>query len=274
MTQDRTPLGLQRPGRVVSGLMIGLFGVWLGLALGVNFLGLSPAILEWLVGDTEAVLRGEVWRFATAPLVHVTSGSIGHIVSSLLGLLFLAPSLETEWGPRRFLGFVGASALIAYGVQFVWAITVPAALAARTAPEVWFGFMPVITALSVAWALSFQGREIRLFLVLPVSSRALLWIVIGMNLLAFVALSGSPAGPIAPLGAMLSGWLLGGGTPSPLRRWWLRARLRRLDAEVERERKERQARVARSGLRVIDGGSRDEPPPSSPRRRPGGEWLN
>lgn len=268
------PLGLQRPGPVVSALMIGLFGIWLGLAIGTNFLGLPPQVLESLVGDTSAVLRGEVWRLVTAPLVHLTSGSIGHILSSLLGLLFLAPSLEEAWGGARFLRFVVASALVAYGLQLVWALAVPASLAAKTAPDVWFGFVPVITAISIAWALSFQGREVRLFLVLPVSSRTLLWLVVGMNVLAFVALSGSPAGPIAPFGAMLSGWLLGGGTPSPLRRWWLRLRLSRLDAEVARERKQRQARVQRSGLRLIEGGGEDEPPPSPARRRPGGDLLN
>ena len=66
-------------------------------------------------------------------------------------------------------------------------------------------------------------------------------------------------------------WLLGAGTPSPLRKLWLKLQLARLDSEARREGKARRRRAAQSGLRVIEGGSSE---PGDKRRGPDGKWLN
>jgi hypothetical protein len=87
------------------------------------------------------------------------------------------------------------------------------------------------------------------------------------------------SGLIAPFGGMLVGWLLGGGTPSPLRKFWLKQRYKTLEREADRARADRQKRVARSGLRVIPGGGKD---PSNGSRKnddddrvgPDGKLLN
>jgi Zn-dependent protease len=54
----------------------------------------------------------------------------------------------------------------------------------------------------------------------------------------------------------------GGGGPGPLRRWWLKLRLRRLQAEADAMSHEKAPRRRAGGpdLRVIEGGRRDEPP--------------
>ncbi|HEY0468640.1 MAG TPA: hypothetical protein VGC79_30810, partial [Polyangiaceae bacterium] len=69
---------------------------------------------------------------------------------------------------------------------------------------------------------------------------------------------------------------LGGGTPSPLRRYWLKFRIGRLDAEVAREAAQRKKRVERSRLKVIEGGlaKPDAPPDGEKGRGPDGRWLN
>ena len=85
------------------------------------------------------------------------------------------------------------------------------------------------------------------------------------------------SGLIAPFGGMFAGWLLGGSTPSPLRRAWLKLQLARLDAEARREARTRKDRVGRSNLRVIEGGRHDSDSDDSeggPSNRDGGRWLN
>jgi hypothetical protein len=85
-----------------------------------------------------------------------------------------------------------------------------------------------------------------------------------------------PAEGIAGLLAgCLGGWLLGGGTPSPLRRYWLKFRIGRLDAEVQREAAQRKKRVERSQLKVIEGGRGKPDEGGEPGGRgPDGRWLN
>jgi len=77
-------------------------------------------------------------------------------------------------------------------------------------------------------------------------------------------------GLIAPFGGMLCGWLLGGGSPSPLRRAWLKFRLARLDREARREHS-RKPRPNQAGLRVLPGGRADD---DDDGRGPDGRFLN
>jgi membrane associated rhomboid family serine protease len=199
-----------------------------------------------------------VWRLLTAPFMH-DPRSLGGILFMLLGLYFLSPSLEKAWGGKRYLFFLIYSALIAYTFQLVAAMLLPVETTRKLVPQVWFGAFPVVEAIAVAWALSFKGQTVRLMLLVPVTSRTLLLFVVGTSVLAVVALSDLPSGLIAPFGGMLAGWLLGGSTPSPLKRWWLRKKLVATERELERERTRRQRRIQGSGLRVIEGGADAEP---------------
>jgi len=85
-----------------------------------------------------------------------------------------------------------------------------------------------------------------------------------------------PEGIPGSLGGCFAGWLLGAGSPSPLRRYWLKFRIGRLDAEVAREAAQRKKRVERSRLKVIEGGlaKPDAPADGEKGRGPDGRWLN
>lgn len=266
-TPTLSSFGFPKPGPGLRAVLLGLFSVWLTLALAINFGGADPALFFALTGNVDDILHGQLWRLLTAPLVHVPTGSLRHILGALLGLYFLSPSLEQSWGTRRFLGFLGLSALSAYLVQLLFVLAWPS-LGQRLVPAHWFGAMPVVSAISIAWALHFKARTLHLMMVLPITGKTLLWLTVGFNLLAVIALEDAPHGRLAPFGAMLAGWLLGGGTPSPLRRWWLQRKLRRLDAQARREAQER--RRAASHLRVVQGG---KAPPRSDDEEPG-PWLN
>jgi len=260
-----------RPGKVLRVILVSLLSIWIAFAVGINWAGASPELFQLLCGNTELILHGQVWRLFTAPWMHQPSGTVSHILYALVGLYFLSPSLESRWGGRRFAWFLFLSAITAYGFQMVFELVLPASIAARLVPEFWFGSDPVAEAVSIAWALSFAGRSINLFFVLPISSRQLIIFVILANVMFVLAGSGSYSGLLAPFGGMLAGWIFGGGTPSPARKLWLKLRLAQLDAEARNEARARRQRVDKAGLRVIPGG-RDEP--SDPGRSDKGRYLN
>jgi membrane associated rhomboid family serine protease len=267
-----TQLGLPRPGKAVIGLMLAVLVVWLTFAIGVNWGGVSTDLFALLAGDTEAILHGQVWRLLTAPLLHTPTGerAVGHLLGVLFGLYFLGTRLEEAWGPARFLRFVALTSVLAYVLQMLIVLLLPVGLGARLVGGVWYGLMPSVAAIAIAWALTFRGQQVRLMFVLPVTSRMLILIIIGLGLLRLAAGAIEEEGLIAPFGGMLFGWLLGGGTPSPLRKAWLRLRLAQLDNEARRDNQRRRARPNPGGLRVIPGGRADD----DDDKGPDGRWLN
>lgn len=250
----RAPVNLPRPGKALKAVLLGLLGIWLVFALAINWGEAAGASFLALCSNTDAVLQGEVWRLLTAPLLHMPTGTVWHLVSVLLGLYFLGTSLEHEWGPKRFLRFLALTGVLAYGAQVLADSVLPARLGVKLVPEHSFGAMPVVQAVAIAWACSFRGRTVHLFFVLPVSSRGLILFVVGISVLYLIAGATPPSGHIAMFAGMGLGWLLGGGTPSPLRRGYLRFRLARLEVEARREGEVRRKRAKSSGLRVIPGG--------------------
>jgi membrane associated rhomboid family serine protease len=250
----QTRAGLPRPGKALKAVMIVLFAIWLMFAVALKWGGASEQVFLLFCGNTERILDGEVWRLLTAPLLHMPSPFA--LLFTLLGLYFLAPALEDAWGPRRFLRFLVLSALIAYSFQLLLDLVLPASVTGKLIPQYWFGSVPVIDAIAVAFAMAFAGRTLHLMFVLPVSSKGLIVFVFVMNVLYVIAAEMGPSGALAPFGGMLAGWLLGGGSPSPLRRAYLKLRLAQLDAEARRTKGHRRRRVAESGLRVVEGGKK------------------
>lgn len=261
--------GLPKPGKVVIGVLAILFTVWLMFAMAVNWGGASLRLFELFCGNFEAILNGQLWRLVTAAFMHEPSGSISHIMWTMLGFYFLTPSLEQRFGSARLVRFLLSSAVFAYAFQFLALLVLPVSVGARLVSNpYWFGAFPVLEAVAVAWALNFPNQQIRLFLVLPVSSRALIWMVVGLSVLRVVAQSHAPEGLLSPFGGMLAGWLLGGGTPSPLRRLYLNWKLSRLEQETQRARVSRSDRVRKANLRVVPGGKDDK------QTRDPKDWLN
>lgn len=262
-------LGLPRPGKALVGLMLVLGGLWLMFAVGLNWGGAPASVFLLFTGETQAILHGQVWRLFTAPLLHNPS-DFWHVVLTLVGLYFLGSRLEESWGAGRFFRFIAISAVGAYLVQMVAELVLPASIAARLVPEHWLGMEPAVAAVAIAWALTFRGQTVRLFFVLPVTSGVLVASVVGFALLQVIAAAVPPEGLVAPFGGMLFGWLLGGGTPSPLRKAWLKLRLAQLDTEARREGAQRKRRNP-GGLRVIPGGRADD---DDEGKGPDGRWLN
>lgn len=260
-------MALPKPGRALKAVLLTLLGVWLMFAVALNWGDAGPEIFQALVGNTDAILSGQVWRLITAPLLHMTNDP-WHVVSVLLGLYFLTPSLEQRWGGRRLIGFLMLSAVVAYSCQLLAELLLPQAIAGRLSAGYWFGAVPVIEAVAVAWALHFRGQTVRLFFVLPVTTNGLLAFVIGFSVLRLIAVQQTPEGLISPFGGMLAGWLWGAGTPSPARRLYLKFRYAQLEREAARERQ--QKRGKRAPFSVIEGGRSRR----GDKNGPGGTYLN
>jgi membrane associated rhomboid family serine protease len=261
--------------------MGGLFAVWLMFAIAINWGDASQELFWLFCGNTDLILHGQIWRLFTAPLMHLPQGSISHILFTLIGLYFLTPSLEQAWGGARLARFLFASAIIAYGFQMIMELILPASTAAKLVGRYWFGAVPVLEAVAIAWAASFRGQQVRLMFVLPVSSTGLIIFVVAMSVLRVIALSSTAEGLLSPFGGMAAGWLLGGGTPSPLRRWYLKLKLAQVERDMVRDRQQRSQRVRKSKFGVIEGGkgqksSKDtrKRDGSDPPRGPDGNLLN
>ena len=269
------PPSLPRPGRVVTAVMCLVAGLWLAFAVGMHWAGVGPDVFALFCGNTQRILHGQVWRLLTAPLLQDPDG-FWHVFGVLLTLYFFAVPLESSWGRTRLVRFLLGLAFVPSLLQVVFDIALPASIRSVLVGQYWFGGLAVASGLTVAWALNNNGAVVRLYGVLPVSSRALIWMALGSPLFYLIFRTVPAEGIPALFSGAFTGWLLGGGTPSPLRRYWLQFRIGRLDAEVAREAMQRRKRVARSPLKVIEGGrvNPDTPPSGEKGRGPDGRWLN
>lgn len=253
---ERYVVGFPKPGRALLGAMVAVFGVWLLFAIGINWGQAGRDVFALLVGSDD-ILRGEVWRLITGFVVHLPSGNgaTSHMLSTVLGLYFLGASLEEKWGGRRFLLFLVLSGAFGALCQVLVGAVVP-----QLHQATFFGGLGVVDAIAVAWALSFRDRQVRLFFVLPVTGRGLLFFIVGLNVLYAIAVEHKAEGIVTPFGGMLAGWM--GADGSPLRRVYLQWKFRRLQSQSESLRGMKAALGAKSGkaggpkLRVIEGGNK------------------
>ena len=263
-----------RPGKALVGLMIVITTLWLMFAVGLNWGGAPDSVFFLLAGDSKAILHGEVWRLFSAPLLHTPVGGSGvwHLVGSLLFLFMFAPQLEAAWGGARLLRFIAISSVGAYALQMLMELLLPTQVGARLVGPHWYGLDPALGALAIAWACSRQGQSINLLFLGPVSARTLILIVVAFPFLRLVAGGTPQEGLLSPFFGMLLGWAIGGGTPSPLRKAWLKLRLAQLEGQASGKRPSgpRKARPNPGGLRVIPGGRTDD----DDDKGPDGRWLN
>jgi membrane associated rhomboid family serine protease len=230
-------------------------------AVAINWAGLDKRAFYLFTGNTQAILHGQVWRLFTAGLMHEPQGpgAVNHILFALLGLYFLAPTLEARWGAKRTILFLVASSVMGFSLQFAAEALLPRAAAQALGQPYWYGSMGAVEAIAVAWALSNRGQTVRLFFVLPVTATGLLLFIVGISVLMVLFGDKPREGLITPFGGMLAGYLFGAGNPTPARRFWLKLRYR----WIARRAAKFQGKGAPSHLRVIEGGD-----PHESRRKP------
>jgi membrane associated rhomboid family serine protease len=188
------------------------------------FFGFEPRVSivqEWLQLDTRKTLwRGQVWRVVSYAFCHDRL-SIWHILFNMLALFWFGVTLESMYGPREFLLFYLAGAVVSAAAQ----IGIDLALGSSV-PVV--GASGAVLAVAMLYAIHYPRNTIRVFWFWPVEIR---WIVLAYVLFSIHPLllalageqlySGFYAGTAhaAHLGGLAFGfvyWRMGWN----LERWW------------------------------------------------------
>jgi membrane associated rhomboid family serine protease len=271
---DYAQSAFPRPGPVVLALMCVIGGLWLAFAVGMHWAGVPEEVFFLYCGNTLAILHGQLWRLLTAPLLQAPT-QFWHVFGVLLALYFFATPLEKQWSRGRFIRFLLGLALLPALGQVLVELALPASITRYLSESYWYGGLALASGLTVAWALNFRGEVVRLYGILPVTPRTLILIVVATPFGYLIFREPPAEGIVGLFAGCFAGWLLGGGTPSPLRRYWLKFRIGRLDAEVQREATQRRQRVERSQLKVLEGGrSKPDEGGEAGGRGPDGRWLN
>jgi membrane associated rhomboid family serine protease len=268
----QSSLAFPKPGPVLKALLVIVAVLGIGLALAGRQ---GEAVFAWLVCSPIAVVHGEVWRLLTSGVL-TSPDSYGHLIFSLLGLYFLSTDLEQRWGGKRFLAFIAGSVVLGNVLAILVDRIAPGSWTSFHARAIMFGPDAAIAATAIAWAAMNADKHILLFFVVPVRGQYLTWVTIGFCVLGVIyPLGAPPAGPIAPFGGVLAGFVFGGAT-SPLRHTYLRIKLwfirRRLGDKapptvesILRASAAQKKRGSGPPLRVVPGGLDEKKPPKDKR---------
>ncbi|MEO7110464.1 MAG: rhomboid family intramembrane serine protease [Polyangiaceae bacterium] len=276
---DQGSFALPRVGPALKAVLIAIGVVGIVESILVAYVPNGPQYFAALACSKEQILHGQIWRLFTAGLL-TNPASMGHLIFTLVGLYFLSPELEKNWGTWRFIRFLLIS--VALGFLLSIAVDVISGPAGPTFfhPPIMFGAGAAITAVAIAWSEMHKTSQVQLFFFLPMTGRILFWVTIGFCVLGLVYPTSVPEGAPAPFAGVLTGVLLG-GTPSVMRTAWLHTKLvflRRQGAAANVRPLLRDPKAKRSGiappLRIVKGGIIEEdddkknpPPPTTKDKR-------
>lgn len=193
---------VRRVPPVITGLIAATAIVSIAAAVAARN-GLPGLLVHGLLVVPE-VWRGQLWRLVSWVLYE--QGPIALLFGCLM-LFWFGRDLVQRWGARRFFaGYLGLAAAAA-------AVTALGGLLWRAVAEVVHGgSWPVLCGLMVAWGLELPQRPLRLFGVVPLVGRHLVWLTLGGTVL-FALFSGvAPYVPHFAAEALVLLWL------GPLRR--------------------------------------------------------
>lgn len=154
------------------------------LIVAIFFLSVIAAVSErsgfplfsWMALRPEAVWRGQGWRLATWVLFESDPLSL---VFAGVTLYWFGRDLAVTWGPRRFLRICGGLSVLVAAVLCVAARILWPELMGHSHLGCW----TLISALMIAWAVTFPERQLLVYFVLRVSGRQLLYLELGLTAL-------------------------------------------------------------------------------------------
>jgi membrane associated rhomboid family serine protease len=110
----------------------------------------------------EDVLRGQLWRLLTWPLVEMSPLTL---LLACVSLHWLAGDLAAAWGQRSLVKFI-VTVVLAAGVG-----TTVIAVAFGLGQYLYLGGWPLRWALAIAWGLQFPERSVLVYRLFPVPAR-------------------------------------------------------------------------------------------------------
>lgn len=256
------PRQFEKPTGFLAWLLGGMFVVWLAFAILINWAKVGSNIYALLVMDVEGVLRGEIWRFFTAPFIHNITAQQGvmHILVNSLLLYSSARHLQNDWGGKRLALVLFTAAISAELFQLAAFWVLP-----PLGQPIFYGSYAMSYAAIAAFGFSYRDRIIAVWF-WQMRAVNLVWLSLAFYLLVAIAAGRLPEGLLAPFVGAGVGYLLGGSTPSPIRRFFLRRKL----AELEKKTDASPTKKPASHLRLVS--SNDDP--ERPKDKDGDKWLN
>lgn len=223
---------------ILLGVILGTFAIDILTGGGLLLLRLTSAV--WLAGY--------VWQLATYAFIGFGAPTLW-ILLELLILFWFGKDVFWRLGRKRFwrtlAWAVVGGALAAVAVDVLLRL---AGFPLGPPYLIMQGQRVLITVLIAAFAALFADATIYLMFVLPIRARWFIWVEILFAFIAFLATRDLPGflGLCAAIGIT---WTVirHGGPGRGLRRAWLRFRQRRLEAQLDRERRKRGFRVVRGG---------------------------
>jgi membrane associated rhomboid family serine protease len=253
-------LGLRRPGRALTALLVLIAVLGIGHAL-LSTWAHVDFLFDALLCDVSKLKEGQLWRILTSGLL-TSPGHYDHLIFTLLGLYFLGATLEEAWGGWRFLRFFATSVVLGNLLVILVGLTPLGDMQPRFAQPMMFGAGAAITSIAAAWGLEYGNQQLLLFFVLPVRGRMLFWLTVGFCVLNLIYPVMKAEGVMAPFAGLLTAVLFS-GSPSPARRAYLRLKLAllrrrssslRVDMDAPGGPVVRKSRGATPPLRVLSGG--------------------
>lgn len=152
-------------------------------------------IIRWLSFQPSSLFNGAIWQPFTYMFLH---GNLPHLFFNMLWLFFFGPDVERVLGTRQFVRFY-----LLCGFLGVFASLLPVLF--RGGAFSITGASGAVMGVMVAFAMINPTREFFLFpLPVPINARALVMIVIGMNILT--AWQGSATSVATHFGGMAVGF--------------------------------------------------------------------
>jgi membrane associated rhomboid family serine protease len=217
-----------------GGYIVSMLGARMGAGVFITHLDLQPS----------AVVGGELWRLFSYGLLHE---GVGHLIGNLLLFYFFGLDIEQQFGGKRLLTLT-ALCIVGGGV-----LATLSALVGLSPSNPVIGASAGGLGLLVCWSLIHARRTIRLFGIIPLTGKQLLYLSVGFEILLAVS-PGGASSSAAHLGGMVTGWALITGGINP-KRWRQKARLASLRRQMKKKRQPK--------LDVIKGGKTKDD-----------QWLN
>ena len=166
-------LGRLRIPWVIAGLIVASAIISIAGAIGAR--NQAGWIAESSLLSVAEVWRGQLWRLVTWSLCEFSP--LG-LLFACLTLYWFGSDLARRWGDGRFLGFYFGVAAASAAVTAVLAL-----LWTSLQAGVYAGSWAVLDATIVAWGLLYPAREIRLYGLLRLKGRHLVWLTFGLTVL-------------------------------------------------------------------------------------------
>jgi membrane associated rhomboid family serine protease len=262
MREAPQQLVLPRIGRGVKALLIAYLAFGVVGAILTNYVAAGADVFWRYLALQPAVALMRPWTLLTAGLL-TDPEHYGHLVFTVIGFYFLGPAIESRWGMSRFLRLVAIAMVTGFALVVLFNRLAPGDQGPFH-PHLAFGPSAALAALAVAWGRENANAQMRLYFVLPISGRVLVWITLGFCVLGAFFPSSVPEGIVAPFGGFIAGLLLALYLRAKL--GVLRRRGERVQLDVDRPKAKR--KPGSPPLRVVVGGLEDlekRPPPKDKR---------